>query len=259
MEKFESRAGSGRGSCRHRDVQDQRMKLKAFLIIATTLLALHTPAPAADKSSTTNAIPGWGTAIDPDGDCQIEPAGDAVKVTVPGKLHDLFPPNSLMNAPRVLQPVKGDFTVQVKIGANFDPGFTPAPGFNRAFHSGGVLIWQDELNYVRFERGELVWPNNRNHIYFAPSLQLRLAGTYIEEVGPSSRRQPVFTEPATWFKVQRKGATLTTWYSRDGKDWQVAHEIEAFAGEELQVGVYAVNTAAKEFTVTFDELKVTKD
>lgn len=259
MEKFESRAGSGRGSCPQRDVQDQRMKLKAFLIIATTVLALPMPAPAADKSSTTNAIPGWGTAIDPDGDCKIEPAGNAVKVTVPGKLHDLFPPNSLMNAPRVLQPLKGDFTLQVKIGADFDPGLTPAPGFNRAFHSGGVLIWQDELNYVRFERGELVWPNNRNRIYFAPSLQLRRAGTYIEDAGPPSRRQPVFTEPATWFKVQRKGATLATWYSRDGKDWQLAREFEAFAGEEVQVGVYAVNTSAKEFTVTFDELKVTKE
>jgi hypothetical protein len=235
------------------------MKLKAFLIITAMLLASHPAATAAEKKDTTRTIPGWGTAIDPDGDCKIEPVGQAVKVTVPGKVHDLFPPNSLMNAPRVLQPLKGDFTLQVKIGADFDPGFTPAPGFNRAFHSGGVLIWQDALNYLRFERGELVWPNNRNHIYFAPSLQLRRAGTYIEEAGPPSRRRPVFTEPATWFKVRRTGTTLATWYSRDGKDWQLAREFEAFAGEEVQVGVYAVNTAAKEFTVTFDEFKVTKE
>ncbi|HAV62012.1 MAG TPA: hypothetical protein DCY13_06570, partial [Verrucomicrobiales bacterium] len=77
--------------------------------------------------------------------------------------------------------------------------------------------------------------------------------------GPPSRRQPVFTEPVTWFKVQRKGTTLATWYSRDGKDWQLAREFDAFAGEELKVGVYAVNTSAKELTVTFEELKVTKE
>ncbi|HAV62011.1 MAG TPA: hypothetical protein DCY13_06565, partial [Verrucomicrobiales bacterium] len=151
-------------------------------LLFTGLLLTSLPCVIAAEKGKTETIPGWGIAIDEDGDCRIEKAGDALKVTVPGTVHDLFPPNSLMNAPRVLQEVKGDFTMQVKIGADFNPGFTPAPGFNRAFHSGGVLIWRDELNYVRFERGELIWPGNRNHIYFAPSLQLRRAGTYIEEV-----------------------------------------------------------------------------
>lgn len=225
------------------------------------LMASVFTAGAADKApakDSAKVIPGWGTAIDPDGDCKIEPAGDAVKVTVPGKIHDLFPPNSLMNAPRVFTPVTGDFTVQVKVSADFDPGRTPAEGINRAFHGAGLLIWQDELNYLRFERGELIRADGARR-YFAPTLQLRLGGLYVEQLGPPARGQPVFTEPATYFRVQRKGARMSAWYSRDGESWQIAREFESFTGAAIQVGICAVNTAAKEFSVTFDEFKITKE
>jgi len=235
------------------------MKLKAILVITAMLLTLHPPATAAEKKEAARTIPGWGNAIDPDGDCRIEPAGQAVKVTVPGKVHDLFPPNSLMNAPRVLTPVTGDFTVQVRVSADFNPGRVPAEGINRAFHSGGVLIWQDELNYLRFERGELFRRGDGAHLYFAPTLQLRRAGIYVEQLGPPARSQPVFTEAATYFRVQRKGTTMSAWYSRDGDHWQIAREFESFTGAAIQVGICAVNTAAKEISVTFDEFKVTKE
>lgn len=234
------------------------MKLKALLVITAMLLAWRLPAPAAENKEAARAIPGWGSVIDPDGDCKIEQAGGAVKVTVPGKGHDLYPPDSRMNAPRVLAPVTGDFTVQVKVSADFDPGRAPAEGINRAFHGAGLLIWQDELNYFRFERGELFRRGDGAHLYFAPTLQLRRAGTY-HDLGPPVRGQPVFTEPATYFRVQRKGDRMSAWYSRDGKDWQIAREFESFAGAAIQVGVCAVNTAAKEFAVTFDEFRVTKE
>jgi regulation of enolase protein 1 (concanavalin A-like superfamily) len=159
----------------------------------------------------------------------------------------------------VLTPVKGDFTVQVKVAADFNPGTIPADGFNRAFHSAGLLLWRDELNYFRFERGELIWPDSGAHLYFAPTLQLRLAGRYIEQLGPPSRSRPVFTEPATWFRVQRRTNKLTAWYSRVGEQWQIAREFEAFGAGEIHVGICAVNTAARELNVTFEEFKVTKE
>ena len=52
---------------------------------------------------------------------------------------------------------------------------------------------------------------------------------------------------------------MSAWYSRDGEHWQIAREFESFTGAAIQVGICAVNTAAKEFAVTFDEFKVTKE
>ena len=63
------------------------MKILRSVISMVLVVASVFTAGAADKAPAKDAakiIPGWGTAIDPDGDCKIEPAGDAVKVTVPG-------------------------------------------------------------------------------------------------------------------------------------------------------------------------------
>jgi len=235
------------------------MKGIPFLTILGIAIAALLAVNAAEQANSSRTLAGWGTVIDEDGDCQFTVEKRGLKITVPGRVHDLFPPNSLMNAPRVLTSVAGDFTVQLKVTADFDPGDTPAEGFNRAFHGAGLLLWQDESNYFRFERGELYWPNTRVHRYFAPSLQLRLGGQYIEQLGPPSRTAPVFTEPHTFLKVQRKGGTLTAWYSRDGDYWQKAREFEVFSGKKIRVGVYAVNTAGKEFTATFEGFKVTEE
>ena len=54
-------------------------------------------------------------------------------------------PKSNLNAPRLLyaETVSGDFAMESRISA---------PG-NGGFQSGGLLIWKDEDNFLRFERG----------------------------------------------------------------------------------------------------------
>jgi regulation of enolase protein 1 (concanavalin A-like superfamily) len=203
-------------------------------------------------------IEGWGTAIDPDGDCKIEEDKGILTITVPGTLHDLFPPNSVVNAPRVMKEVEGDFSAQVKVVGSFDPGNEPVKGFDRAFHSAGLLVWQDEKNYTRYERGEIIWQHNGLHLYYAPLCQLRLDGKYTELM-PAQKmyRKPVFKDSTVYLRLDRKGDVMTPYLSKDGKDWKKGAEFKAFSGKKVQVGIAALNTSSREFKVFFEHFKVT--
>ena len=70
------------------------------------------------------AIAGWGEPIDPLGDCQLQSSSDSLTISVPGTLHSLAPANKNFDAPRVLQDVQGDFTVEVKVTCPIQPQAT---------------------------------------------------------------------------------------------------------------------------------------
>ena len=72
----------------------------------------------------------WGTATDPDGDCQFFVADETLLISVPGtQSHDLAADIETVNAPRVLQSVRGDFVVQARVDGRFAPGGqTTKPG-----------------------------------------------------------------------------------------------------------------------------------
>lgn len=99
-------------------------------------------------------VEGWGEIIDPDGDCRVaEDQGD-VAITVPKTRHDLTyaDKNAKLNAPRVLQSVEGDFTLEVTVRAFPLPGDAASSGGQYSFVSTGLLVWQDEKNFIRLER-----------------------------------------------------------------------------------------------------------
>ncbi len=101
-------------------------------------------------------IAGWGTAIDPDGDCKIAPDGKALVVEVPGKLHDLNADIDKFNAPRVLREVEGDFNIQVKVVGDFKPGAKSLNPKSVPFNGGGIFVWRDSDNYIRLERAAII-------------------------------------------------------------------------------------------------------
>src|SRR6516225_9509449 len=73
--------------------------------------------PPADKSG--SKIAGWGELIDSVGDCKATIEKGVLTVTVPKTHHDLTYQEDVtkLNAPRVLQPVEGDFTLTVTVKA----------------------------------------------------------------------------------------------------------------------------------------------
>lgn len=74
---------------------------------------------------------------DPDMDCEFSLSAKKISITVPGTIHDLHPARG-MNAPCVLRSVTGDFTVQVKVTADFQPGRT-SEGRGAPFNGAGIL------------------------------------------------------------------------------------------------------------------------
>jgi hypothetical protein len=114
--------------------------------------------------------------VDPDGDCKIERGNEWIRITVPGSLHTLAPqikvrvatpkdgeppkpegPGYLINSPRVLTDIDGDFLFRATVGGRLDAGLDPAmdPRGRKlpfAIQGGGILVWQDEKNFFRLER-----------------------------------------------------------------------------------------------------------
>jgi len=122
-----------------------------LLTVLSTGLVL---ASFAAEDKTPQTIKGWGTVVDPDGDCRVIEENGKLTIRVPGTYHDLTHSEGRdkLNSPRILQEVKGDFVVQVK--ANAFPLFADntSTSLGICFVSSGLLIWQDEKNFIRLDR-----------------------------------------------------------------------------------------------------------
>src|SRR5262249_38398749 len=158
------------------------------------------PPPTPDK--TVQKIADWGEVIDPDGDCKVSLDKGVLTITVPKTQHDLTYQEDVtkLNAPRVLQPVEGDFTLTVTVKP-YPPrkGLESSSG-KHVFVSTGLLVWQDEKNYVRLERASVGQGDDANLFgymeYFADGKAQATGGAQIQDKDMA-------------FRVTRKGKSFT--------------------------------------------------
>ncbi len=194
---------------------------------------------------------GWGKAIDPDADCTMTEEQGKLTIKVPGSLHDLFPgqkdPKKRNNAPRVLQGVRGNFTALVKVTADWRPGAGLRGANTFPYNGAGLLVWESDTQFVRFERNLWVSPDGATSyttpLQYANGRQVNATQT---------TRNEFFKGRSTWLKVQRTADTLTTHISHDGKDWLETATLTARLTEVVQVGVTAINSSDAEFVVAFE-------
>jgi regulation of enolase protein 1 (concanavalin A-like superfamily) len=181
-------------------------------------------------------------AVDPDGDCKFN-AEPIVTITVPGTNHDLARKESYVkqNAPRVLDDIKGDFRMAVKVAAFPTP--KPDTSANNQLSSvgAGVLVWQDDRNYVRLER--VAEGNSGAHFVLLES--------YVDGKEASSDRHDI-DDRDTYLRVTREGNNLTFETGADGSDWTKLKTLERKLPEQLKAGVAAVNTTTSEFSATIE-------
>jgi|GEM_PF-1161819 len=152
----------------------------------------------------------------------IDPLGDSSYslVITPGYLrlytpdgeHDLY---MNMNAPRLLQPITGDFTVTTRL--------TIHPQYN--YQGAGILVWEDENNFIRLERTLVRGVN----------LGYRINGVFGEIA------EIPFSSPTVQLKLQRRGNDFTAWYRDDATDWLEAGTVSYPASADLQVGLSLLN------------------
>jgi regulation of enolase protein 1 (concanavalin A-like superfamily) len=219
------------------------MKHPARLVLLLLALGLLTSGMRAEQTRPT--IKGWGEAEDPDGDCQIRGQDASLAITVPGSLHDLWPKEGKVNAPRVLQDVEGDFTVQVTVTGSVKPE-------NGFFRAATLLIWQDAGTFVRLDRAAA--DRGASGIDFYTYFHVFKNGDR-----PVAEQLRPLKDAATVLRLERRGTAVTASFSQDeGKTWRSFDRKTADLSSRVKVGVAVLTTTKSPFTATFENLRITR-
>jgi len=187
------------------------------------------------------ALSGWGLAIDPDKDCEITDQMKSLRFTVPGTRHDLAADAGMMNAPRVMREVEGDFVVTVKIVGEFRPGGKSTNPKGVPFNGAGILIWSDADNFIRLERAAVARPGKINtYVHFGE----------VEGGTTGATHSEVLKGGDCWVRMERKGSRIHGAISFDGTSWKELRPIQTVWPTTLKIGLTAVNSSGLSFSVT---------
>jgi regulation of enolase protein 1 (concanavalin A-like superfamily) len=232
------------------------MRRALFVLALLPLLLVAAPVPK--ETDTQKLAKLFGTPVDPLQDCKFTLDGTRLTVTAGKGDHDLSVQNKVLNAPRVLKEIEGDFEMRVKVSGEYPKGAkSGTERTNIVFYGHGLLVWDDEDNYVRLEKAYVDRLNGTPPTTYG-SWELFAGGKWVR-----AGTQADFTFDPTdtaHLKLARKGSTFTASLSNDGKAWKELEPIEAEMGKTLKVGVAAVHICDTPFDAVFEgyELKATK-
>lgn len=222
------------------------MKYTSHLMILLVIGPLGTSS-GFSQDRAPRKLRGWGQIVDPERDCQFRVDANRLTITIPGTKHDLSVEAGDLNAPRVLRDVEGDFIAQVKVSGNVKHS---GAGTSRAYlpyHGLGLLVWQDERNYLRFERAALGRGGGGTHY---ATLQLRKDGRL---ANPQEGEIP---DQDLYLRLERRGSRILGALSPDGVRWRYLAPITVAFPQRIKVGVDAINTSSERFSPVFSELEV---
>lgn len=235
------------------------MKTTTFTVLLT-LLGMP-PLMAGDEDQKGEAIKGWGTARNPAGDCGFSAKDGKLTITVPGsdKAHDLSAELENLTAPRVVQPLTGDFRIQVKVEGEFQPGEESTQEGRTGYTGAGLVIFADSRNYVRIERASLETGGTRGPRPYT-NFEIRVDGE-LHGIGTTGDIPTLAGKP-TWLRLEKKGREVFGSMSQDGVTWtsgnSKALEAPAWTTNTVLAGVAAISTSKKTFTPVYSELTITQ-
>jgi regulation of enolase protein 1 (concanavalin A-like superfamily) len=176
-----------------------------------------------DDEFTSSTLGGNWKFVDPSGGSSYSltanPGGLQITTSEP-PTRDLY--TNIVSAPRMMQSVKGDFTVETKVSGTFDENDEGA----------GLLIWIDSDNFIRLERmsrtvnhpveQQILFAVNRNDNFNTPSGGI---------IHLSSRLDP------TYLKIQKSGNLFSGYYSSDGSIWKYLGDVSLPNDDQVSVGL----------------------
>ncbi len=205
-------------------------KTMTTLLIIGMLLAFNfqlarssDPDPFSDEFNAPTLYSGW-TVIDPDGgsafDLTINPGWLRITTTSPPG-RDLIG-TFLVNAPRIVQSISGDFTVETKISSTMDENDEGA----------GILVWKDSANYLRLDRmSRTIGGPVEQQIFFCGTI-----GGGFPIVGETKIVLSSAINP-TYLKVIRSGNIFSGYYSTDGILWNHVADVTYAVSDPIQTGL----------------------
>jgi class 3 adenylate cyclase/tetratricopeptide (TPR) repeat protein/regulation of enolase protein 1 (concanavalin A-like superfamily) len=150
--------------------------------------------------------------IDPRGDCSYSISEGCLEMrSASGRnLH-----GGNLNAPRLMLEISGDFAIETKIIVSED---MPSVG--------GLLVWKDERNFIRFEKGL----HGEHEMGFSSNIdgdwQYYGRGLLVSSI--------------TYLRLERSGDTFIAYCSSDGASWLICGEMSFPAEDPVQVGIHAI-------------------
>jgi regulation of enolase protein 1 (concanavalin A-like superfamily) len=217
-----------------------------------SLIALVATAGAvlAGDDAAPSGLSDWGRVFDASQDCEVslDFALNRLRITVPGTPHVLSAedPNLPMNAPRIVRPVRGDFTAEVRVLGRLVPGRYKTTYYD-PYHGAGLIVWQDPSNYLRLERA-VGFINGRPRPYL--NFELREDGRLAMSHGITIKDGPLF------LKLRRQGQEFSAWSSHDGHRWVQIDRVDTTLNERVEVGVVAVNSATRTLSAELEQLNI---
>ncbi len=191
----------------------------------------------------------WGHAVDPDSDCNFEmdPSEDKVRIIVPGKTHILSAEIGQVNAPRILRDINGDFDLRVRVAGTGRPGGRATTTVYSPYHGAGLVIWQDEENYVRLEiAADLQYGKARPYVNF----EYRKEGALAVSRGMNNG------DGSDHLRLKRRGDEIFASFGPDGAHWSSFPPLTVRLNDRLMVGVTAINSSTKRLTAEFERFDV---
>ena len=140
----------------------------------------------------------------------------------------LNPNQSRFDGPRLLQEISGDFAVEGVIkSASDDPDRS-----GQALPAiGGLLVWKDQGNYIRFERGM----HGKDKI----SLSGNVDGKY------DCFGRGMLASEALYLRLERIGDRISAYCSSDGENWLTCGEVNFPTEDPIQVGIHAIGRGGR--------------
>ncbi|GAC1463826.1 MAG: hypothetical protein NVSMB9_01730 [Isosphaeraceae bacterium] len=192
----------------------------------------------------------WGPLAASLGDCAFLPDGTGLTVGIPGTLHILSPELNIRNSPRLLTDVQGDFTAQVTVAGRISPGTDPLPNFPFTFQGAGLLLWQDENNYLRLERTS-IFSEDRRRLH-----QVLLEFCRGGKILPTTIRDA--RDSDITLRYERRGSEVRCSYSPDGRTWLEVKRQNVSFPASVKVGISASNASPNPYPARFTKFDLTK-
>lgn len=232
----------------------KRISSSASLLFSLAVLTLTSPQPLAADPQSAKTSAGWlEPFVDPDGDCRLIAGAGKITLEVPGgkSAHDLAAEIGVVNAPRVLRKVTGDFVLTTKTDGDYAPGEASTLPGRTGYNGAGIIVITDDQNVICLARAVLQHRNSPPRPY--ANFEMRKEGA-LDQIGNAAHR-PLPLEGPVWLRLTRKGTELQASVSSDGTTWEAAgsKEIPESWNHSLQVGITAISTSANDFAPVFSE------
>lgn len=211
------------------------------LLLSVTLLLFYSvsfasAAPGYSDEFSSSTLQSFWTFTDPLGTSSYSLTANPGYLRITSPTGNGFSGTSNYNAPRVLQPVTGDFVATTSVSGTFSES-----GFR-----GGLLIYETNNDYFRLEK----YGSNQvlMYGYIGGSPTYQAAST-------SSPDNPLY------LKLERTGTTLAGYWSSDGVSWNLVKQYTTnFASaDSLEIGLFTISVGSTSFSADFAWFHITPE